>query len=147
MLNASAIAPFKSNLRGELIEPSDARTGDHLGPIVIGRPEDPLAGLTGDRGAEVFQACAACLTLTPDGGNRAGPTLHGIFGRRIATAPGYNFSEALRGMDVVWTPETVARLFEVGPQTYTPGTKMPEQIVRDPTDREALVRFLERTTR
>ena len=33
---------------------------------------------------------------TPDDGVRAGPTLHGIFGRRIATLPGYNFSEALQ---------------------------------------------------
>ncbi len=58
---------------------------------------------------------------------RAGPTLHGIFGRRIATAPGYAYSEALKGMDIVWSKETVARLFVVGPNAYTPGAKMPEQ--------------------
>ena len=46
---------------------------------------------------------------------RAGPTLAGIFGRKIATLPGYNFSEALKKMDIVWTPETVSKLFEVGP--------------------------------
>ena len=82
------------------------------------------------RGAEVFRACVACHTLTPDEGNRAGPTLAGIFGRRIATLPGYNFSEALKKLDIVWTPETVSKLFEVGPMAYTPGTKMPEQTHR-----------------
>ena len=51
----------------------------------------------------------------------------GVFGRRIATLPGYNFSEALTHMDIVWTPETVAKLFELGPSVYTPGTKMPDQ--------------------
>jgi cytochrome c len=47
----------------------------------------------------------------------------------------------------VWTPETVAKLFEVGPATYTPGTKMPEQRIASPEDRDALVRFLEKATR
>ena len=34
---------------------------------------------------------------------------------------------ALKKLDIVWTPETVAKLFDVGPAAYTPGTKMPEQ--------------------
>jgi cytochrome c len=84
--------------------------------------------------------------LSPDEGNRAGPTLAGIFGRRIATLPGYNFSPALRKLDIVWTPETVARLFEIGPMAYTPGTKMPEQKIGSPEDRKALVEFLAKTT-
>jgi cytochrome c len=41
----------------------------------------------------------------------------------------------------------VAKLFELGPATYTPGTKMPEQTIGSPQDREALVQFLERATR
>ena len=122
------------------------RTGEPVGPVVPTRAEDPLAGLQGSRGAQVFQACAACHALTPGDGNRAGPTLHGVFGRRIATAPNYNFSEPLRRMDIVWTSESVAKLFEVGPSRYTPGTKMPEQVITDPSDREALVAFLERAT-
>ena len=125
----------------------DMATGEHIGAVAIARPDDFLAGFNGDRGAEVFQACAACHTLTPDGGNRAGPTLHGVFGRRIATAPGYNFSEPLKRMDIVWNAETIAKLFEVGPARYTPGTKMPEQTIGDPADRAALVRFLEQATK
>lgn len=108
---------------------------------------DPLAAFAGERGAELFRACVACHTLTPDGGNRAGPTLHGVFGRRIAAAPGYNYSPALKGMDIVWNADTIARLFEVGPAAYTPGTKMPEQRLTDPADRAALVGFLERATK
>jgi cytochrome c len=123
------------------------RTGEHIGPVVLSRPENGLAAYQGDRGAEVFQACAACHTLTPDGGNRAGPTLHGVFGRRIATLPGYNFSPALKKLDITWGAETIAKLFEVGPSTYTPGTKMPEQVIGSAEDRTALVRFLEKATR
>ena len=42
-------------------------------------------------------------------------------------------------LDIVWTPETVARLFEIGPAAYTPGTKMPEQRIGSEADRAALV--------
>jgi cytochrome c len=94
----------------------------------------------------VFRACVACHTLTPDQSNKAGPTLAGLFGRRIATLPGYNFSEPLKRLDIVWTPETVARLFEIGPAAYTPGTKMPEQVIGSQDDRTALVRFLAKAT-
>jgi cytochrome c len=125
----------------------DAATGDHLGQVAMGAPEDPLAAHAGDPGAEVYRACVACHTLSPDEGNRAGPTLHRIFGRKIASLPGYNFSEALKKLDIVWTPETVAKLFEVGPMAYTPGTKMPEQKIGSAEDRAALVKFLERATK
>jgi len=130
-----------------LVRRWDMRSGEPIGPLALGRPENVLAGFTGERGAEVFQACAACHTLTPDGGNRAGPTLHGVFGRRIATLPDYPFSPALRSLDIVWDARTIAELFEIGPARYTPGTKMPEQTITNRQDREALVRFLERATR
>ena len=130
-----------------LVRRWNAVTGEPLGAVPVAGSEDPLARFAGDRGAEVFRACVACHTLTPDEGNRAGPTLAGIFGRKIATLPGYAFSEALTKMDIVWTPETVAKLFEVGPAAYTPGTKMPEQRIGSPEDREALVAFLAKATR
>ncbi|HEY7458146.1 MAG TPA: c-type cytochrome [Xanthobacteraceae bacterium] len=125
----------------------DARTGDHIGTVAMGGAEDPLAAFAGDRGAEVYKACVACHTLSPDEGNRAGPTLHGIFGRRIATLRGYNFSPALKKLDIVWSKETVSALFDVGPMKYTPGTKMPEQRITSPDDRKALVDFLEKATK
>jgi cytochrome c len=125
----------------------DAVTGDHIGAVALAQTEDPLAAYAGDPGAEVYRACVACHTLAPDEGNRAGPTLAGIFGRKIASLPGYNFSDALKKLDIVWTPETVAKLFEVGPAAYTPGTKMPEQRIGSEADRKALTDFLGRATK
>ncbi|MGB7771502.1 MAG: c-type cytochrome [Pseudolabrys sp.] len=124
----------------------DASSGEPIGAVAVGTPEDPLAAYAGDHGAEVFRACVACHTLSPDEGNKAGPTLYGIFGRRIATLPGYNFSPALKKLEIVWTPQTVSKLFEVGPEHYTPGTKMPEQTIGSAEDRKALVEFLAKTT-
>jgi cytochrome c len=125
----------------------DVASGDPVDAMDTGGPEDPLAAFSGDPGAQVFRACVACHTLKSDEGNRAGPTLAGLFGRRIATLPGYNFSPALKKLDIVWTPETVSKLFELGPATFTPGTKMPEQKIGSAEERTALVRFLERATK
>jgi cytochrome c len=130
-----------------LIRRWNAATGDPVGSAMMAGPDDPLAAYANDPGAEIFRACVACHTLAPDEGNRAGPTLAGIFGRRIATLPGYRFSEALTKLDIVWTPETVARLFEIGPAAYTPGTKMPEQRIGAETDRKALTDFLIKATK
>jgi len=123
----------------------NTETGEPLDHSETG-PDDPLAAYPGDPGAQVFRACVACHTLAADQGNRAGPSLYGIFGRRIASMPGYNYSEALQYLDIVWTPETLAKLLEIGPAQYTPGTKMPEQRIGSREDREALVEFLERAT-
>ena len=148
---SAAFAPDSKTLftggSDRMIRRWDAENGEHIGAVAVDSGESPLAAFAGDPGAEVYKACIACHTLGPDEGNRAGPTLAGIFGRRIATLPGYNFSDALKKLDIVWTPETIARLFEVGPATYTPGTKMPEQTIGSAQDREALVRFLEKATK
>lgn len=86
--------------------------------------------------------CSVCHTLTPDGANRAGPTLHKIFGRRIGSLPGYPYSPSVKALDIVWTEVTVAQLFELGPDILTPGSKMPLQRMTDKSQRDALIAYL-----
>jgi len=90
--------------------------------------------------------CSVCHTLQSDGRNRAGPTLYRVFGRKIGTLAGYPFSEALRVMDIVWTPQTLGKLFELGPEVFTPGSKMPLQKMTDAAQREALIAYLKVAT-
>ncbi len=121
----------------------DVETGREYDSPVPVRTVTADPGTEGDDlGAKVWKRCIACHTLTADGGNRAGPTLHNIFGRRIGTVPGYPYSPALRNGDIVWTEETVAKLFELGPDVVTPGTKMPIQTIPNAEERAALVAFL-----
>jgi cytochrome c len=125
----------------------DAVKGEPIDTVLVGAPSDPLAQYAGDHGAQVFRACVACHTLSPGEGNKAGPSLHGIFGRKIASLPGYHYSDALKHMNIVWTPQKVSKMFEVGPMKYTPGTKMPEQTIGSAADRKALVEFLAKATK
>lgn len=106
----------------------------------------PSGAEEGERGARLFRACRACHTLEADGGNRAGPTLFRLFGRPAGSVPGYPYSEALARSGIVWTEETVDRLFALGPETFTPGSKMPLQRMPDPGDRAALIAYLKRVT-
>ena len=90
--------------------------------------------------------CSICHTLTPDGANRAGPTLWRLFGRRAGTVAGYSYSPALTGSDLVWSAETIDGLFREGPDHYTPGSKMPMQRIAGAADRADLIDFLARNT-
>jgi cytochrome c len=121
----------------------DAATGRHIGPVGGEDAPDVPAHLASHPGAEVFRACIACHTLSDQSENRAGPTLWRVFGRRVGGLAGYDYSPALRGGAITWSPETVAKLFEVGPNSYLPGTKMPEQVL-GAAERAALVDFLAR---
>jgi cytochrome c len=121
----------------------DAATGRHIGPVGGEESPDVPTHLASHPGADVFRACVACHTLTPDTANRAGPTLFRVFGRPVGGLTGYDYSPALRGGAITWSPETVAKLFEVGPNAYLPGTKMPEQVL-GAAERAALVDFLAR---
>ncbi|MGI9386574.1 MAG: c-type cytochrome, partial [Methyloligellaceae bacterium] len=90
--------------------------------------------------------CSICHTLKKDGAHRAGPTLFGVFGRRAGTLPGYSYSKALKNSSIVWSERTIGRLFEEGPEHFTPGSKMPLQKIADAKVRGALVEFLKKAT-
>lgn len=125
------------DLTSEDAEPTPAAP---VGPLAAALPDD------GTRGAALFRKCAACHTVTPDGGHRAGPTLYRLFGRTAGSHPDYPYSAALERSDLIWTEETVARLFEVGPEIMVPGSKMPLQRMPSAADRAALVAYLKRIT-
>jgi len=131
---------FTAGVQG-IVRRWSARTGAPQGQSTLPAAEDQRDT---SRGAMVFRACAVCHSLLPGDHSRAGPSLHGIFGRTIASVEGYAFSAALRTMDIVWTPQTVAALFEHGPEVYTPGSRMPDQRVTEAADRQALVDYLAR---
>lgn len=122
-------------------------TGEPLNPILAEAADPRLRGLEAHPGAEIFRACIACHTLGAEDGNRAGPSLFGLMGRKVGSAPDYRYSPALQGGSLIWSPENVAALFEKGPNAMLPGTKMPEQTIPNADDRAALVDFLAKATK
>ncbi|MEX0340490.1 MAG: c-type cytochrome [Arenibacterium sp.] len=91
--------------------------------------------------------CSICHTLTPSSARRAGPTLYQLFGRPAGTVSDYRYSDILDGSEIVWDDETVDALFDVGPDHFIPGSKMPMQRITDPQDRADLIAYLKRATK
>ena len=105
-------------------------------------PDQPI-----DNGEKQFaRKCSVCHSLTPSSKRRAGPTLYGVFGRKVGAVVDYPYSKELIGMDLVWNEETIDLLFKDGPDVVTPGSKMPVQRIKGEQDRADLISYLKRAT-
>ncbi|WP_299285573.1 c-type cytochrome [uncultured Tateyamaria sp.] len=106
--------------------------------------EKPETLTNGER--QFKRKCSICHTLSAGSARRAGPSLHALFGRRAGTVADYTYSETLRGSDIIWTAQSINALFDIGPDHYIPGTKMPMQRIVDPKDRDDLIDYLRTNT-
>jgi cytochrome c len=92
-------------------------------------------------GERVFATqCSGCHSVEPER-NRAGPTLHGLFGRQSGTLEGFDFSSAMREARIEWSPETLDA-FLAEPREMVPGTKMVLWGL-PPEDRRNVIAYLE----
>lgn len=110
------------------------------GTAAATEPGDPA------RGEALFRRCVACHTIEPNGRNKAGPRLHGLFGRKAGAVADYKYSPALKDSALVWTAETVDALFDKGPSAVVPGSKMPLQVMSNAKDRADLIEYLKKVT-
>ncbi len=96
---------------------------------------------------QFMRKCSICHALEPGPSRKAGPTLHGLFGRAAGSLPGYAYSDTLSGSDIVWDAATIDALFDEGPDHYIPGSKMPMQVIAAPDDRSDLIAYLKVATK
>jgi cytochrome c len=98
---------------------------------------DPVAG------AAVFKKCAVCHTATaPE--NHVGPSLMGVVGRRVATAPDYHYSPAMQAFGAdgkVWD-EALLHKYLPSPQFLVKGTKMTFPGLRSDKDIDNVIAYL-----
>ena len=81
------------------------------------------------KGANLFKTrCAQCHTLKAGEGNKIGPELHGLFGRKSGQVAGFSYTDANKDKGVEWKEDTLFEYLE-NPKKYIPGTKMVSIIV------------------
>jgi len=90
-------------------------------------------------GEKVFAHCTPCHSNNP-GDNKFGPSLAGVFGRKSGTEAGYNYSSAMKGLNVTWDEKTLDEYLQ-GPGKFVRGTKM-VYLVPDEKDRQDVIAYL-----
>ena len=105
---------------------------------------DPGEMTNGER--QYRRKCSICHSLADDGIRRAGPTLAGVFGRRAGSVAGYSYSSTVQNLGFDWNAETIDQLFDLGPDHFIPGSKMPMQRIVRPEDRQDLIEYLRDNT-
>lgn len=89
-------------------------------------------------GRSLYRAkCGGCHSLDA---NRIGPAHRGVVGRRVASAPGYAYSTALKRLSGAWTPARLDRWLQ-DPQGLAPGSRM-FLAVDDAMQRREIIAFL-----
>jgi cytochrome c len=92
-------------------------------------------------GEAVFRKCAICHRIEADAPNGIGPNLHGVYGRKAASLPNFNYSPAMRGTGFTWDAKTLDR-YLAAPQQVVPGTRMTFGGLPDAPSRKAVIAYL-----
>jgi cytochrome c len=90
--------------------------------------------------ASFTDRCTSCHALDE---SHQGPKLRGVVGRKAASVPGFDYSDALKASGIVWTPATLDP-FLTRPTKAVPGTAM-RAVVSDPAERRDLIAYLAST--
>ena len=92
-----------------------------------------------------FSLCAGCHTTAANNQHRNAPPLSGIVGKRIASVPGFNYSDALKAEGGIWTRAKLDSFLQ-RPTHALPGTKMYFRGLNDPDARAELINWLATAT-
>ena len=92
-------------------------------------------------GDKVFKKCSACHSIEAGGGNKIGPALYNVVGRKIAAVEDYKYSKALIEYEKNWSFEELNG-FLIKPQKWIKGTKMAYAGLRKEKDRASVILYL-----
>ena len=94
-----------------------------------------------EAGRRAFAQCRSCHVIEAGAPHRVGPNLHGVFGREIGSAPGFNYSQAVQDANFVWDADHLDHWLQ-NPQTFLPGNRMAFAGVRNETQRRDPIAYL-----
>ena len=94
-----------------------------------------------DHGKMVFKKCAACHSVLKGGGNKIGPALWGVIGRKAGSTSDYKYSKAMSGFGKNWDFEAMNN-FLIKPKDYVKGNKMAFAGISKEKDRASVILYL-----
>ncbi len=94
-----------------------------------------------DHGKIVAKKCIGCHSVSKGGGNKIGPALWGVIGRKVGSVSEYKYSKAMSGFDKNWDFEAMNN-FLIKPKDYVKGNKMAFAGISKKKDRASLILYL-----
>ena len=104
-----------------------------------------FASVSASEGEKVFKKCAACHSIAQGGGNKIGPALWGVLGRKAGSISGYKYSKAMVAYGKPWSFEEMDR-FLTKPKEWVKGTKMSFAGLKNPKERAAIILYMNANT-
>jgi cytochrome c len=104
-----------------------------------------FASTSAAEGSKIFKKCAACHSIAQGGGNKIGPALWGVLGRKAGSASGYKYSKALIAYGKPWSFEEMNG-FLIKPKDWIKGTKMAFAGLKDAKERAAVILYMNENT-
>ena len=92
-------------------------------------------------GEKVFKKCAACHSIAQGGGNKIGPALWGVIGRKAGSFPDYKYSKAMAAYAKSWSFEEMNG-FLIKPKEWIKGTKMSFAGLKNSKERAAVILYM-----
>ena len=122
--------------------PPAARNDQAAAPAKPAAPASVASAGVGDAeaGRLVFRKCQACHSLDA-GKNLLGPSLAGLVGRKAGTAPGYDYSPAMKKADITWNEQALDQ-YLTDPSKMVPGNKMPFPGLKTDHDRTDVIAYI-----
>lgn len=135
--------PFKGitsrHLRSALIAWLKSNPGSFLNSNISFQEQvenaDPMDG------AMIGRKCLVCHSVDPNGSHSIGPNLIGVFGRQIANAPGFDYSEQLQRRTGIWDTSTLDGFFTED-KVFGQGSHCAFRSLTNSADRAALIAWL-----
>jgi len=94
-----------------------------------------------DHGKTVAKKCIGCHSVSKGGGNKIGPALWGVIGRKVGSVSEYKYSKAMGGFGKNWDFEAMNN-FLIKPKDYIKGNKMAFAGISKEKDRASLILYL-----
>jgi cytochrome c len=101
-----------------------------------------LASASSERGSQVAKQCQACHNFQEGQGPKIGPDLYNVVGRKIASAPGFNYSSALKSKNGNWDFNAL-NAWLTKPNTFAPGTAMTFAGLSNDKQRADMIAYLD----
>tara|TARA_Y100000590_G_scaffold428524_1_gene539950 strand:- start:214 stop:732 length:519 start_codon:yes stop_codon:yes gene_type:complete len=100
-----------------------------------------FASVSSADGQKVFKKCAACHSISQGGGNKIGPALWGVIGRKAGSTSDYKYSKAMAAHGKVWSFEEMNG-FLIKPKDWIKGTKMAFAGLKNARERAAVILYM-----